>query len=567
MPYAKNTIKVKVPYKSGFDKSHRNSGTLLCGTITPILCDEVIPNSRVSLKLNMAAQLPPLVSDTYMNCKLKTEAFFCPSRLLCGSFESFFSDVPERINGGSTSSVAFVDVKGRIPTITMDNTVSSTVYAPGSLLDYLGFKVGSWITPSAGETPTFTFNPLPLAAYHLIWQEWYRNPRVQNPAFVKTIASATSTSVSTRRVSSMPYNFYHDAYSYGTSSPVSVASNVDSALNSGNLNGYNLADGVSLFALRQRNFGLDYFTGARLSAQQGSASAVAITDSLPSGVDHSGESGFTIAALRAANSLQQFRERNNLPSSRMVDQVRARYNADLSDGVAQRPICIGTASYDISSRGIDQTADSAGSQPNLFSGVGAQYGRAYSAGSDFIISDFTANEPGYIIVNVTLVPEVTYSTGIEPYLTRYTTAGSITDMACSLLQNVGDEPIPISTLSNKLGASWNFGFQDRYGTWMYKPNSAHGRFREGESLANFVLQRSYDGTEGELSDIFLEIPTTYLDGVTAVSSATSGVSAWYDCMLEYHVSMPLGEFSIPSLQDPAYEHGDTVSIRRNGQIF
>lgn len=566
MPYAKNNLKVKVPYKSGFDKSHRNSGTLLCGTITPILCDEVVPNSRVSLKLNMAAQLPPLVSDTYMNCKLKTEAFFVPSRLLCASYESFFSDVPERINGGTTSSSTFVDVKGRVPTFTMDNTAPSTYYAPGSLLDYLGFKASSWATPSAGETLTFTFNPLPLAAYHLVWQEWYRNPRVQNPAFAKTIASSNAAVNSTRRVSSMPYNYYHDAYTYGSGTPTSVASNVDLALNSSNVAMFNLADGVSIFSLRQRNFGLDYFTGARLSAQQGSVSAVSI-DTLPAGADHAGDSGFTIAALRAANSLQQFRERNNMPSPRMIDQVRARYNADLSDGVAQRPICIGSASYDISSRGIDQTADSAGSQPNLFSGVGAQYGRAYSAGSDFIISDFTANEPGYILVNVTLVPEVTYSTGVESLFTRYTVAGSITDMACSLLQNVGDEAIPISTLTNKLGTSWIFGYQDRYGTWMYKPNSCHGKFREGENLANFVLQRSYSGTEGELSDVFLEIPTTYLDGVTAVTSTTSGVSAWYDCMLEYHVSMPLAEFSIPSLQDPAYEHGDTVSIRRNGQIF
>ena len=97
MPYAKQSIKVKIPDKSGFDKSHRNSGTLNCGTITPILCDEVIPGTRASLRLNLAAQFPPLVSDTYMNCKLKAEAFFVPSRLLRASFEDWFNDFPLRV--------------------------------------------------------------------------------------------------------------------------------------------------------------------------------------------------------------------------------------------------------------------------------------------------------------------------------------------------------------------------------------------------------------------------------------------------------------------------------------
>ena len=64
MPYVKNTIKVKVPQRSGFDKSHRHSGSFTCGTITPILCDEVIPNTRISLRIPISIQLPPLVSET-----------------------------------------------------------------------------------------------------------------------------------------------------------------------------------------------------------------------------------------------------------------------------------------------------------------------------------------------------------------------------------------------------------------------------------------------------------------------------------------------------------------------
>lgn len=580
MPYNKHNYNVKVPNRSGFDKSHRNSGTLTAGTLTPILCDEVIPNSRVSLKLNMAMQLPPLVSDTYMNVKLKAEAFFVPLRLLCGSFEAFFCDTPQDYMI-SSSGIALTNSKFVLPHLTINaagdwaeadwDTASARDFGPGSLADYLGFGFSDSTLSDiyvTGSDP-YEVNMLPFVAYHLIYQEWYRNPRVQKPAFVPwhgAIAGPTYPGVA-----NLPTQTFVDGdvqFTY-----------MKSALQLTNVGGFParslvLADGVRLFDLRQRNFPLDYFTGGRVSAQQGDPAAVTIN--LP---DTEDTTSFTIAQLRAANSLQQFRERNGLPSPRLVDQVRARYGANLSDGVAQRPICIGTASYDVASTGVSQTAAAESGQGNPFSGVAAQYGRAYGSGSDFIISDFTANEPGYIMVLISLVPEVTYSNLLDRKFFRYVAPGSITDMANPLLQNVGDQPIYGKELTGFLGVSGSggaapgdsvFAYQDRYSDFMFIPNQAHGLFRDGSSLESFVLQRSavwdYDSPL-MLSSEFLEIPKNYFDQVFAASTGVSGVSAWYDSYLHYRVSMPLAEFSIPSLQDPAYEHGQSVSIRRNGQIF
>lgn len=562
MPYAKNNIRVNVQKRSGFDKRHRNTGTLRCGTLTPILCDEVVPNSRVSLKLNLAAQLPPLASDTYMNLKLKAEAFFVPLRLLCASFESFFCDFPYDVfyYDTDTSRNEFDQIKGCVPYIYPDGWSSATekakLTAVGGLADYLGLRVSS-------VSSIHDLNPLPFAAYHLVWQEWYRNPRVQKPAFAHPLGSSNLGFDAARTAANMPYSFYsRDIDQSGTS---------DSAYE---IKLMTLADGSSLLDLRQRNFGLDYFTGARTSPQQGAAVSMVLPGTFELQADSEGEvsgtisSGFTIAALRAANSLQQFRERNNMPSPRLVDQVKARYGANLSDGVAQRPICIGSASYEVDVNGISQTSPgSEVSGANPFSGVANQYGRAYGAGSDFIISDFVANEPGYILVNISLVPEVTYANGVNPIFKRYVKEGSITDMACSLLQNVGDQPIrQDELLAIPLDNDAVFGYTDRYADFMFCPNSAHGKFRDGQDLDSFVLQRSFTGTP-TINDSFLKIPTNYLDQVFAVSDEVSGVSAWYDCMLDYKVSMPLAEYSIPSLQDPAYEHGQPVTLRRNGQIF
>ena len=84
-------VRLKVPKRSGFDKSFQNILTTKCGTLTPILVDELIPNTKVHLEDIITAKLPPLASDTYMRVNLKLEAFFVPTRLLYGGYEKWIT--------------------------------------------------------------------------------------------------------------------------------------------------------------------------------------------------------------------------------------------------------------------------------------------------------------------------------------------------------------------------------------------------------------------------------------------------------------------------------------------
>ena len=94
----------------------------------------------------------------------------------------------------------------------------------------------------------------------------------------------------------------------------------------------------------------------------------------------------------------------------------------------------------------------------------------------------------------------------------------------------------------------------------------HGEFRADGTLAHFVLQRNF--TENpEYGSEFLEIPTDYLDPVMSVTAKNMGFAYWLDSMLEYHVSMPLQQYCVPSLQDPAFEHGKSIKLRNNGQLL
>lgn len=553
MPNPTTHVKVTVPKRSGFLKSFQNILTTKVGTLTPVFIDELIPGSKANVRLAAGAQLPPMATDVMMRCSLRYEAFFVPHRILVGSFENFFSQ--ETVTGTGSSGTS-ADFPGIIPTIYPTSSDASLV-GPGSLSDYLGARIDS---SALGVGSVLT--SLPFLAYHKIWNDWYRRSDVQKPCFRDAV---TTYDVGLYTPGFAPHRYY----SVQVGSTLPFYQDPAWALSAP------MADGVSLGALRQRNFDADYFTVATASAQAGDAQKVEI--SIPSGTDTSGgTTGFTIAALRAANSLQLFEERNNLPGdSRYVAQLYARYGAKLSNGVAQRPLFLGSAEFDVYSKGIYQGSDNQSTTGNNpFNSVATKYGDAYASGSEFIVKGFTANEPGYLMILVSLVPRVNYSSGVSRLCTRYIRgAASITDMANPLLQSVGNQPIYGFELNSSLindvlnpQTANVFGYVERYADWKNKLDEVHGLLVNGQSLASFVAQRTVTGTP-TIGTSFLEIPTNYLDGVTAVSSDLSQYGVWIDNFFDYRVSMPLQMYSIPSLEDPSREHGHSITLRRGGYML
>lgn len=540
-----NKVPVKVQKKSGFDKSFQNLFTGKCGTITPILTDELIPNTTVNLKMAITTQLPPLASDTFMRVKQKYAAFFVPSRLLMTNYEQW-------LTGNDV-----VDNKVIMqPQFIFSPSTDKSVYGAGTLLDYLGVKSN---TVTWSGIPAMQINAMPMLAYHRIYDDWFRNSLVQKSCFnVPGVANATFSAANSKIVG--PTNSTIASYCM-------TASNANSTL----------ADGVKLYSLRQANFGSDLFTSCTPKPQNGEAQSVGFTVST-----ESGEGEFTISALRAANSMQQFLERNNLAGNRLVDYVKAQYGANLSDYLAQRPVLLASGSFDVYSKGVYQTTDtteSAGAQNNNpFQSTGSRFGSAYAEGNELVIKGFTAQEPGYLMVVTWLSPKVTYSTGVDPILTRYRDAKSQADMANPILQNVGNEPIYARYLDSAAAFASSedarnvvFGYNDRYSTWKDKQDEVHGLLRDGNSLQSFALQRTFGttgttpGVPSQISTSFLQIPESYLDQVSAVNGSISQYGYWCDTFFDYKVSMPLARYAIPSLQDPAAEHGEDVVIDRSGK--
>lgn len=552
-------IQIKVPERTPFDKSHKWYGTVCTGAIVPLLVDEVIPNTKVNCKVALQVTMPPLTSDTYMNVKYQVTAFFVPSRLCSGSFEDWYIQGEQNYLSDPTGTGNQVFANSPVlPFFSHDPIDEYEVesdydafthnvwYSRGMLADYLGVK------GNLNSTVKSDFSVLPFVAYHLIYSHWFRRSDVQKDPFVRPDPRTAyrPTYASDYWASVLPFV------------PFFGQTGLD--LSDNNKDAWLLADGVSLFSLRHANFGYDYFVNAFTQASQPDMSISV------------GNNQFTIRSLRAGNSLQQFGEVNQLPARRYVDVLKARHNASLKDSIAQKPVLLGSADYEVYSRGVSVTADNTGAQSSgalyvMTKQAGGKVGNAYGSGADFIIDGFVANEPGYIFVLGTLIPRVNYSSGCRRYLRRYIHGlqSDITEMANHMLQNVGNQPIYAAELvSAALYGTAVFGYTDRYADWMNYENEVHGEFSEDSNgnLRQMVAQRSITGTP-TMNNNFLRIPSDYLDNVVGVSTVNAGFSAMVVCDFDYKVTMPLYEYSLPSLQNPAYEHGNTVNVHRGGFRF
>lgn len=430
-------------------------------------------------------------------------------------------------------------------------------HGPGSLLDFLGMR-GLPTTDDGTHIPSSEkvaeLNIFPFLAYHRTVDKYYKNSLVQCKAFSPHSASQ-STPVATylSKLGSLPYT-----------SRVNNGLDVWSASDCPSLASM-MYDGYRLGQLRQRNFQSDYFAAATPSPQLGDAPQLTMEVS-------DGQSSFTLAALRSINAMTLFLERNNLSGTDFDRWLESRGGKPLHE--TTEPVYLGRQVITMYSNAVTQQSNSEGATTqNPFDSVGARYGLASAVGEDTLIDDFECEQPGYILVLVSLVPKATYSTGARRYLRHFTEDGCRADLADSILEMVGPQPIYEYELDSKrlyrtMGGPFHpsvFGYIDRYAEFKTMEDEVHSLMRDGEDLQSFALQRSFDLEDGEsvqISDEFLQIPTDYLDQIAAVDGDISKFGFWADFYFDYKVTMPLGRSVMPSLIDPAVFDGSTKYLPR-----
>lgn len=556
-----NNVPIDIPNRSGFDMSHDTSGTLVCGRLTPVLVDELLPQDTISLGHLTNVEYPPFVTTFKGRVDIHLEAFFVPNRILYGGWESLITHptlyplyptgTPAQNKSKCLPGIIVNPLDLTSGKFSVDDLMP--YFGPDSLADYLGYKVIK--SSSSTATPLVKIpNALPFLAYHQIYNDHYRYSKLQP---VLTYRPSNSAGIVNSSIPSVGLVFSNPSvipYVSDSGSKVWIHPTGKTGNSSlGNTPNLCYTDGVSVLSMRQRTWFRDYFTTGAPDTQAGQMSSVdfSITNS---------KGSFTIAELRAANSLQMFLERQNICGYDYASQIKGNFGKYPKSSALNRSIYLGRSIFSMYNKGVTQTAKDApnsSSGKNPFTSIGTRYGQGMSLESSSLVDSFTADEHGFLMVLMSIVPHASYSTGKDRYLFRNTAS----DFAFPLLQGTGEQAIYRRELLGVVGEEDDdlreFAYADLYSEYKFKNDTIHGQLRDTMPLESFALQRGFD-TATEISSSFVLIPRNYLDQVKAVSTEVSNLDAWYTINWMYKKVSTLAPYCVPTLENPKNTHKDTI---------
>lgn len=511
-----NKSMVDVQRRNPFDLSFINSFTAKVGTLTPCLCRKVMPGDVLSDGINFNVELPPLAAPFRGRIDVCFEAFFVPNRLIYGGWQNYMlyngglqdQFKPEGVPVASFPHLQFMSGDREV----------------GSLADYLGF--GGFHRPEAGAAVRQVITALPFLAYHKIWEDWYRDPLVQKPAFMPAASNSGVAAES---------NPQYIPFSYMTEDTDVID------------DGAKLFDGVAVTSLRQRNYHKDYFTSAYTTVSGGVQ---------PTRISIDSNDTFTIQQFRAANALTRFAERNQIARGDYKRSIFVNYGVSPSDAICNRSIFLGRSKGSITNNPVyNQTpvesSQVADAPRNPFvSSLGGRGSNAYASDSGQLFKNFKATEHGYVIVLFSLVPHTVYSGYTSRELLEN---GKFSDAFCvPAFAQVGNQAILESEIAySLLGANplSIFGYTERYAHYKTSFDEVHGLLKSGQSLSFMSVKRDIDDAAATISSAFIEIPTTALDDITAVKASLSNYGCIVDVFHQFNMLRPLPKYSIPTLCD------------------
>lgn len=540
-------VKTPKPPVNKFDLSHDKMLTAQMGKLYPVLCQEMVPGDRFRVQSDMMCRTVPLVSPAFGSLKAYIHYFFVPNRLLWNGWEQFITGGED---GENTFVPPYVTYSDFIRDIHNFYGVSSNI-GLGLLGDYFGLPISDTFETS-NLTPV---SLLPFRAYALIWNEYYRDQNVDNEIDIEFEVGGRIPLGSS---SSSVYTFdYHRLLrsrrwlkDYFTSAlptpqrgpdvtlPIAGQANVvlSETNNAGRFvapNGASMAppdrydviasninsatSGYSISAAPSKTesgYSLTYDPKGSLKADLSTATAVTIND------------------LRRAIALQKFYEISARAGSRYKEMIMGHFHVTSSDARLQRPEYLGGGVSTINISEIPQTSATGSDSPqgNL-AGKGFGIGRSNR-------SSFFAEEHGYLIGILSIVPDAIYFQGINKSWNRLNQE----DYYWPSFAHLGEQPILKSELycpTDSNTFSQLFGYAPRYAEYKYAPNTIHGEFRT--TLANWTFARKLSAAN--LNSDFLQVPN--ITNPYAVQGDTDKYLIWISHRIDALRPMPF--FGTPSI--------------------
>lgn len=470
--------------RSQFNLSHGKKLAFNFSDLTPILVEFALPGDTWNATFNMAARTAVPVVPVQDNWRWNAFSFFVPMRLVWANAHKFWG---EQLSPGD--SIAF----------TIPQLVSPAGgYAVASLQDYMGL-------PTAGQVlggNTITHNVLPLRAYNLIYNEWFRDENLQN-----YIGPAQPGGDGPDALGSFALLQRGKRFDYITQAlpwpqkgntavalPIGISANVKAQSTEHTTTGTNAA-----LKLRRTDtnaiFGSVYAGGSGLGElnQGTSASGGAFTPVAPLYptnlyADLTGATGTTLNAFRTAVAMQQYLERDARMGTRYTEFVWGMFRVRTADARLNRPEFIGAGGGDVLTTAIPQTSATGLTGGTTPAGTLAASGYAGGGGG----FTYSCSEHGYIITLVAATVDITYSQGMRKMWsvsTRY-------DYPVPLLANLGEQAMANREIycDGSANDALTFGYVPRWDEYrtipsqisgIYKPRAA-GNIAYWHSSENFA---------------------------------------------------------------------------------
>lgn len=541
--------------RSRFKRRQDVKLTLNAGQLIPFYVDEVLPGDTFSIDQAAIIRMTTPIFPVMDNCYLDIYYFNVPCRILWEHFKRFMG---ENDTGPWAQTQEYT-----IPQVRVAGTAEKPAPYEGSIMDYMGIPT----KVSNGPNTDFSVNALPFRAYAMIWQEWFRDQNVDNPAINSTAdATVNYTDDETKGMDAeapdleyilqnaytggrpLPVNKYHDYFTSALPSPQKAAEPVRVPM-TGNAK-IMLYEDSTLKKQAQPNEGsyttnswtrTTTYTGGDDEATKPTGTNI-WNQEYPDGwlgADLSSVSASTINQLRQAFQVQKYYEQLARGGSRYREMIYSLFHTKISDKTVQIPEYLGGTRITINMSQVIQTSGTTAESP--------QGNTAAVSVTPYNGSMFTKSfeEHGYVIGVCCIRHDHTYQQGLERMWSRKTNL----DFYYPVFANLGEQAI----LKKELYLTGTdtdeqaFGYQEAWAEYRMKPNRISGKFRSNATgtLDSWHYGDNYKKTPS-LSQAWMKEGDSEIQRTLAVDNEPQFIM---DTVVDNTSVRPMPMYSIPGLVD------------------